>query len=144
MDTRRTERGLTWVSFLLLVIVAAAGYWAWVFGPVYLDNSQVKQVCATAANMAYTEHNDQTLHNWIYDHIREKFAYQYMQPNGTSATAYKVELDPRDVILERTETPAAIHIAVSYSRTVALPIVGGERTLVFNVRSDQDLSPVKW
>jgi hypothetical protein len=144
MDERRAERGLTWVSFLLLVLVVAGAYWAWVFGPAYLDNASVKQICATGANLAYTERNDATLRAWLYNHIREQFAYDYMQANGMPAKGYKIEFEPSDVRLERTAAPALIRIDISYSRTIALPIVGGARTLVFNDHAEQDLSPVKW
>ena len=144
MDERRAERGLTWVSFLLVVLVVAGGYWAWVFGPAYIDNSSVKQICATGANLAYTERNDATLRSWLYSHIREQFAYDYVQTNGMPAKGYKIEFEPSDVRLDRTQVPPRIRIDISYSRTIELPIIGGARTLVFNDHAEQDLSPVKW
>jgi hypothetical protein len=67
-----------------------------------------------------------------------------MQANGMPAKGYKIEFEPSDIRLERTAAPALIRIDISYSRTIALPIVGGARTLVFNDHAEQDLSPVKW
>ena len=144
MRSNRSQRGLTWVSFLLLVLVVAAAYWLYVFGPVYLDNAEVKQFCAQAGNLAYTERNDATLRSWLYSHIREQFAYDYVQTNGMPAKGYKIEFEPSDVRLDRTQVPPRIRIDISYSRTIELPIIGGARTLVFNDHAEQDLSPVKW
>ena len=144
MDARRAERGLTWVSFLLLVLVVGGAYWAWVFGPAYIDNLAVKRICATGANLAYAERNDATVRTWLYNNIREQFAYEYMQANGMRAKGYKIEFEPSDVRLERILAPPLIRIDVSYSRTIEMPILGGARTLVFNDHTEQDLSPVKW
>jgi hypothetical protein len=146
MRSNRSQRGLTWVSFLLLVLVVAGGYWLFVFGPIYLDNAEVKQYCAEAGNLAYTEHRDSAIKAFVVDHIQTKFVYDEMQPNGMTKKAYKIDFDPdQDIRVERTPTPPlVINIEVSYGRRVALPIIGGARTVTFNVHSQGDLSPVKW
>jgi hypothetical protein len=145
MRSNRSQRGLTWVSFLLLVLVVAGGYWLYVFGPVYLDNAEVKQFCAQAGNLAYTERRDATIKAFVVDHIQAKFVYDEMQPNGVSKKAYRIDFDPdQDIRIERTTIPPLINIDVSYGRLVPLPIIGGARTLTFNVHIDQDLSTVKW
>ncbi|GAC1336178.1 MAG: hypothetical protein NVSMB23_00310 [Myxococcales bacterium] len=145
MRGSRPPRGLTWVSFLLLVLVAAGGYWAFVFGPVYLDHAEVKQFCAQAGNMAYTEHSDAAVKAFVVNHIRTKFAYEELLSNGMTKTSYKIDFDPdQDVRIERSALPPKIDIEVSYGRTVALPILGGARTVNFLVHTEQDLSTVKW
>jgi hypothetical protein len=82
--------------------------------------------------MAYTERNDTTLKKYIFDHIKQQL--------GTG----KIDFEPQDVQLERTTTPPLVKIDVTYSRTITMPIIGGERTLVFADHAEQDLSPVKW
>jgi hypothetical protein len=145
MHSSRSQRGLTWVSFLLLVVAVAGGYWLYVFAPVYIDNAEVKQFCAQAGNMAYTERRDEMIKAFLVNNIRSKFVYDEMQPNGMTKKAYAIDFDPdQDVRIERTETPPLINIDVSYGRRVALPIIGGARTINFTVHADKDLSPVKW
>lgn len=145
MQRRRSPRGLTWVSFLLLVLVVAGGYWAFVFVPVYVDNAEVKQFCAQAGNLAYTEKRDSAVKFFLVQHILDKFVYDEMQPNGMTKKSYKIDFDPdRDVTIERIADPPSVNIEVTYARTVALPILGGARTLNFSLHTQQDLSTVKW
>jgi hypothetical protein len=145
MQSSRSQRGLTWVSFLLLVVAVAGGYWLFVFAPVYIDNAEVKQLCAQAGNMAYTEHRDEIIKSFVVSNIQNKFGYDEMQPNGMTRKAYSIDFDPeQDVRVERTQTPPLITIDVSYGRRVSLPIIGGARTINFTVHADKDLSATKW
>ena len=40
----RDQRGVSWVTVLLLLCLAAGGYLIWVWGPIYLVHYEAKQV----------------------------------------------------------------------------------------------------
>ena len=148
MLKRSSQRGMTWVTFMLIVLGVAAGYWVFVFAPIYLANVDIKQICAQTANMAYAEHNDDVLRKYIIDQVKLKFAIDETHPTGAGGPGFEINFDPQDVQLQRSDkigaTPPMVRIDVAYSRTITLPIIGSRRTLVFADHAEEDMSTVKW
>src|SRR5712664_4205610 len=118
---RRGDRGLTFVTVLILVGAAAAVFWFVTYGPAYWENFEVKRVLKEAANLSYREH----------DH-------------GRILTEMRIDVDDGDLRIERTQIPAFIHIWLTYSRDVQVPLLNQQRRVTFNEYAEQDLSPVKW
>ena len=136
---KRRERGLTFVSVLLLLAAAAGVFWLLTFGSAYWDNQEVKSMLKEAANLCYHEHNDKR----VRDFIMRKLQQQFGQP-GQADGRLAIDLDPQDLRIERTDTPKHVDIWLTYSRTVKTPFVDQERTVTFSDHADQDLSDVKW
>ena len=59
-------------------------------------------------------------------------------------TEMRIDVDETDLRIERTQIPAFIHIWLSYSRDVQVPVLKQQRRVTFNEYAEQDLSPVKW
>ena len=52
---RRGDRGLTFVTVLIVVAVAFGGLWLATYGPAYWENIEVSRVLREAANMSYRQ-----------------------------------------------------------------------------------------
>ncbi len=137
------RRGFTIVTFFLLVGVAAAIFWAVTYGPVYIENFEVKSIVRETSNMCYREANDEKVKDFFMNRMRSVFMIDAME-HGQMQRVFKFEVDREELRIDRTEIPPAVNVWFTYRRTVHLPLVGGEREVVFVDHAEQDLSPVKW
>ena len=135
--SRRGERGITFVTVLLLLAVLGGAYWVMTFGSAYWENQEVKTLLKEAANLSYHEKSDQRVREFILRRLQSQFP-------GSGKQAMALDFDPGDLRIERTESPKHINIWLTYSRTVKTPFVDQERSVTFNDFADQDLSEVKW
>ncbi len=141
---RSRERGLTFVTVLMLLAVAAGIYWIAVFGQIYWDNREVKALLMQAANSAYQQKDDKFVRLYLVRSLDDKFGYDVDDGSGHTARRNRLEYEPDDLKLERVQTPPLIRIDLRYTRTFTLPIFGGLRVVSFNDHAEQDLSVVKW
>jgi hypothetical protein len=125
---RRSERGFSFVSFLLLAAAAGAVWWAISYGGVYWDNFGIRTIAQEGANLCYTVNNN--------DQVREMMISKLRAFKGLTVL-------PEDVRIERTASPAFVRIDVTFTRTVT-PLFGSERTLTFTKHGEADLSPTKY
>ena len=141
---RSRERGLTFVTVLMLLALAAGIYWVAVFGQIYWDNQEVKSLLRQAANSAYQQKDDKYVRIYLLRSLDDKFGYDGDDGNGHAVRRSRLEYEPDDLKLERTLVPPLIRIDMHYTRTFVLPIFGGLRVVSFNDHVEQDLSVVKW
>ncbi len=140
---RRRERGVNFIGVAILLALAAGFYWLVVFGAVHWENHELRAVIGQACNIAYQEIDDRRVRQFIVTRTDEMFGYDY-EEFGMRKHGSKINFEPDDLILERSKIPPAMRIRLNYTRTVKLPIIGGERQLAFNIDVTQDLSPVKY
>ena len=140
---RRRERGVTTMGVILLLALGAGLYWLVVFGGAHWDNHELKAVLRQAGNISYQEQNDARVRDFILRRADDLFGYD-TEEFGQRKRKLRVEFQPDDLVLERTKIPAAMRIRLNYSRTIQLPIIGGERQMYFALDVEQDLSPVKY
>jgi hypothetical protein len=140
LRSSRPQRGITFITVLLLLAVLGGVYWVMTFGSVYWENQEVKSILKEAGNLAYNERSDTIVHTFIERKLRERF--QTGSDHGRPILA--IDYDPADLRIERTDQPKFIHIWFTYSRTVKTPFTGSERQVTFADHIEQDLSPVKW
>jgi hypothetical protein len=136
----RSQRGLTFVTVLMLLAVAGGIWWVATFGSAYWENQEVKSTLKEAANLCYHEQSDDRVRAFIERKLHAMFDVQ--GPSGKPRMA--IDFDPGDLRVERTQSPKHVNIWLTYSRTVKTPIVDQERTVVFTDHADADLSDVKW
>ncbi len=125
----RRPRGFSWVTFLVLVLIAGGIWWGLSYGSAFIDNIEIKSIVHEAANAAVREKRDPEIRLAITRGLAKykDLAYQ-----------------PEDLVIQRTPDGNNITIDLTYQRTVHPLLVGGERVLVFNRHIEQDISPVKW
>ena len=139
---RRSDRGLTFITVLLLVGVAAAVFWLATYGQAYWENFEVKRVLKEAANLSYREADDRRIREYVFRELHHLFD-QKVEDHGRVLTEMLIDVDDGDLRIERTQIPAFVHIWLTYSRDVQVPLLKQQRRVTFNEYAEQDLSPVK-
>ena len=143
MRPPRRARGVNYIGVVMLLALGAGFYWIVVFGGVHWEHHELKAVIGQACNIAYQEHDDRRVRDFIVKRTDEMFGYEY-EEFGMRTRGTKINFEPDDLVLERSLIPPEMRIRLSYTRTVKLPIIGGERVVAFNIDVKQDLSPVKY
>jgi len=139
---RRSDRGITFVTVLLLVGAAAAVVWFITYGQAYWENLEVKRVLREAANVSYRQ-DDGAVRTFVFRELHHLFD-QKVEDHGRVLTEMRIDVDDGDLRIERTQIPAFIHIWLTYSRDVEVPLLHKQRRVTFDEYAEQDLSPVKW
>src|SRR3984893_11875570 len=140
---RRGDRGLTFVTVLILVGGAAAVFWFRADGPADWENLEVKRVLKEAANLSYRERDDGRVREYVFRELHHLFDHK-VEDHGRVLTEMRIDVDEGGLRLEGTQIPAFVHIWSTYSRDVQVPRLNRQRRVTFNEYAEQDLSPVKW
>src|SRR3954464_1662736 len=140
---RRADRGVTIVTVLLVLGIAAALFWAVTYGQAYWENFEVKRVLKEAANLSYREADDRRIREYVFRELHHLFD-QKVEDRGRVITEMRIDVDEDDLRIERTQVPDFVHIWLTYSRDVQVPMLHQHRRVTFNDYAEQDLSPVKW
>jgi hypothetical protein len=138
----RSDRGITFVTVLILVGIAAAIFWGATYGEAYWENFEVKRVLREAANLSYRQ-TDNDVRHFVFRELHHLFDHN-VEDHGRVITEMRIDVDDTDLRIERTQVPAAVHIWLSYSRDVEVPVIKQQRRISFTEYAEQDLSPVKW
>src|SRR5712671_34270 len=139
----RGDRGITFVTVLLAIAAVGAVLWLATYGPAYWENFEVKRVLKEAANMSYRQPDDRELRNYVFRELHHLFD-QKVEDHGRVITEMRIDVEDSDLRIERTQIPPAVHIWLSYSRDVEVPVIKQQRRITFTEYAEQDLSPVKW
>jgi hypothetical protein len=135
---------VTWVTLLLLVAVAGGAYLAVVFGPAWVLHYEVKQVVRDYGNRAVKDPDDAGLLRGMVDKVRSLQMVKTADDAGRPIRVPVVDVEPKDVVWERTPDPPMLHVEFEYARELELP--GLNRTLprVYRVDERMDISRAKW
>ncbi len=143
-DPRQAGK-VKFLTIVLLAAVVAGGYFLYVWGPLELDNFDVKKYCEQALNQT-----------WRYkdtDHPRAKFlslvgrmGTHPEDQGGETVQVPNINPDPEDmtVQIDQSVTPAVISIDARYARTVPLPGLKRDHTFWFTAHCEQTLQGVSW
>lgn len=142
MGSRR-DRGITFVTVLIVVGIAAAIFWFATYGQAYWENFEVRRVLKEAANLSYRESDDRRIREYVFKELHHLFD-QKVEDHGRVVTEMRIDVDDGDLRIERTQIPAVMNIWLTYSRDVEVPLLHQQRRVTFNEYASQDLSPVKW
>ena len=140
---RRSDLGITFVTVLLFAAALAAVLVGVTYGEAYWENLEVKRVLKEAANLSYREADDRRIRDYVFRELHHLFD-QKVEDHGRVITEMKIDVDDGDLRIERTQVPAFVHIWLTYSRDVQVPLLHQQRRVTFNEYAEQDLSPVKW
>jgi len=140
---RRSDLGITFITVLLFAAALAAVLVGVTYGEAYWENLEVKRVLKEAANLSYREADDRRIREYVFKELHHVFD-QKVEDHGRVITEMKIDVDDGDLRIERTQVPAFVHIWLTYSRDVQVPLLHQQRRVTFNEYAEQDLSPVKW
>jgi len=139
----RRDRGITLITVLVFVGAVAAVLWLATYGEAYWENFEVKRVLKEAANLAYRQPEDKYVREYVFRELHHLFD-QKLEDHGRVITEMRIDVEEDDLRIERTQVPALVHIWLSYSRDVRVPLLHQQRRVTFDEYVEQDLSPVKW
>jgi hypothetical protein len=139
----RSDRGITFITVLIVLGAIAAVGWFVTYGPAYWENFEVRRILSEAANLSYREGDDNRVRQFVFKELHHVFD-QKVEDHGRVLTEMRIDVDEGDLRIERTQIPAAVNIWLTYSRDVEVPLLHQQRRVVFNEYVSQDLSPVKW
>ena len=140
---RRSDLGITFITVLLFAAALAAVLVGVTYGEAYWENLEVKRVLKEAANLSYREADDRRIREYVFKELHHVFD-QKVEDHGRVITEMKIDVDDGDLRIERTQVPTFVHIWLTYSRDVQVPLLHQQRRVTFNEYAEQDLSPVKW
>ena len=141
---RRDERGVSWVTALLLLCLAAGGYLLWTWGPIYLVHYEVKQVVRDYANKAVRNHDDSGQRDRMTRKLASLEQLDFLDEYGRPARRPAVDVRPEQVVWERTENPPTLRIAFEYTRPVRYPLLDRETETTFEVDLTFDMTRPDW
>ena len=143
---RRSEErgGVSWVTLLLVGVLAVGGYLLWVWGPVWVVHYEVKQVVRDYANQAVKNRDDAQLVDLMCKKFGALDSYETVDQYGRPARLPVVDVRPQDVIWERRTDPPALHVAFAYTRPVFYPILDRREPTTFELDQTFDLARPDW
>lgn len=137
------QRGMTAVTFLILLAIAGGVLWLFTYGGAYWENLEVKNIADQAANLCYREREDERVKDWVMNQLHSVFDIN-VEDHGRMQTVLRIDVDRDDVRIQRSEIPKKVDVWITYSRTVTVPLLGQQRQVTFTDHAEQDMSPVKW
>jgi len=141
----RQEGAVTWVTWAMLLGLAAAGYLAVMWVPVYVVHYEVKQVVRDYGNQAVKNRDDAELLKNMIEKIRTLDQETVEGPDGRPAKRPAVDLRAQDVTWERSADPPVLHVAFQYEREVRYPLLEGRSTVrVLDVDLNMDIARPDW
>jgi hypothetical protein len=141
------ERGaISWVTAVLLLALATAGYLAWTFVPVFLDHYEVKQIVREFSNRAVRNPDDLALKREMclkFEAIRE---IEEAGEDGRARRVPAVRIGPDEVVWERnaSSSPPTLHVAFTYVRRVRLPFLDRAVEQAFAIDSTREIDVPNW
>ncbi len=141
----RLQRGFaSWVTVLLVLVLAAAAYAAVVLVPPAVLHYEVKQVVRDYANRAVRDKDDRKLVDDMVAKIRVLDEVDEIDDYGRKVRVPVVDVRAEDVTWERTADPPSLHVAFEYPRTLKLPWLDRTLDRVYTVDITNDLTRPDW
>lgn len=144
---RPLERGqFSWVTALLVLLVAGAGYLGFVWIPVYTLHFEVKQVTRDFMNRAIKDRADERLVGQLCTKIQALARTDGEDASGQPVRIPMVDLQPEMVTWERDTSvkPAMLHVEFEYVRPVVYPFLDRVDEVTLAIDLTQDLEVPNW
>jgi hypothetical protein len=138
--------GISWVTLLLLAVLATGAYLAWVWVPIYLVHYEVKQVVHDYMNQAVTNRDDEDLVRKMCHKLRTLAEVDALGVDGEPVRVPAVDVDPGQVSWERGEADRrrVLRVAFEYTRVVEYPWIDQSVEKTFAIDAENDLARADW
>jgi hypothetical protein len=143
---RLPRGGVSWVTLVLIALVAGGAYLAWMWGPVYVLHVEVRTVARDYMNRAVRNPDDARLVDDMVHKLRTLDELSVPDDDGTPANVPTVQVAAQDVTWERdvSVSPPMLHVAFEYTRPVQYPLLDRWTTATLSVDFTNDLSRPDW
>jgi len=136
--------GVSWVTALLLLSLALAGYLTWVWGPIYLVQYEVKHVVRDFANQGVKNSNDALQRQLMVQKLALLDRIDGIDEYGRPSRIPAVNVRPEQVTWERTQEPPTLRIAFEYTRPVHYPVIDRDDETTFEIDFTLDTTRPEW
>jgi hypothetical protein len=142
---RRGERGgVSWVTLLLVAVVAGGGYLLWVWGPIYIENYTVKQVVKDYANQAIKNPNDAELRAAMVAKIHSLGQIDTVDAYNRPVKVPAIPVVESEVVWQRDVQAKTLRIAFEWERQVVYPLLDRVTVTTFTFDRTEDLTRADW
>jgi hypothetical protein len=145
---RRHDRGgVSWVTALLLVLLASAAYLAVAWYPVYVVHYAARQTVREFMNQAIKNKDDAQLVANLCAKLKTLATVPAVAADGREEEIPAINVDPQDVIWERDTgaQPPTLRVSFEYTREVQFPYLASmNREWVGSIDMESDISVVNW
>ena len=139
-------------SILLLLAIAAGGYFAYVLLPPYSDNYTLKQDLSGVANQAWKKAGQRELQKQVIEKAQSIGTHLEIPPSGLPIEVRGLPVGEDEVVVTCTDSShdctggdGEATITVTYLRIIALPYLKGKYVkLNFAPSVKESLQPVEW
>lgn len=122
------------VTVLVILAVIAGGYWVVMFGPLYLDNLEVREAADSAFNVYVVERDEtKAIREALNRQTKIGSHFEVSEEDGTEQKLPGLGLTEDDVVLEHDESSGEASVRIEYNRTVILWPTENRRTVHFAV-----------
>lgn len=145
---RAIERGeVSWVTLLLIVIVAGGGYLGWIWVPVWFEQYVVKQTVRDFMNQAITNPADELQRRIFAQRLQRIGTVELTDEAGEPVRRPAVVVDERDIVWERSRgegTAPTLRIAFEYERPVKYPGLNRVEMKLIQIDMTTELQRAEW
>lgn len=139
------EGGINFVKLFMLAGVVAAGYFAWVYVPLYADHYAIRQAVRTGCNVAYAHREEAAVAKVILNGFKEtNIQNQELAADGTIISRPMDYSESLFDISISTSSPPSVTVDLAYEQQIVLPILNKPRTLYWSYSHTEDLSAIKY
>jgi hypothetical protein len=137
---------VSWVTALLLLLLAGGGYLGWIWIPLYFEHYTVKQVVRDYMNQAIKNPDDDGLRRNMVLKIRSLSQRQALDVHGREVRVPAIPVEERDVSWERdsSSSPPLLRVVFDYERVVTYPGLDRAETSLFTVDLTNDMTRPDW
>lgn len=137
---------MKFLTIVLFALIAAGAYFLYLWGPLEIDNFDVKKYCADAVNKTWEYHKPEVTRQ-TFRGLLHRMGTRPVNEDGETVQVPIIDPSSDDLIvqIDNSVDPAVLSIDVTYSRTVNLPgLKGKTHTFWFHDTCSQTLQSVNW
>lgn len=116
---RKARGAVSLFTLVLLLGLAAGGYLAWMFVPVYLDNLDVREASTAAFNRMVADPDNDRVRGYLIERSK-RIGTHWENEGGTRVEKPGLGLTDADIVLERDPGEHTGRVQVDYQREVKL------------------------
>jgi hypothetical protein len=131
------------VSLALIAGVLAAGYYGWMYVPLWVDNLSLKEVMRVAANEANRNRDDDLLRKEILYKVKDIGKHEVVV-DGQRQWPGSIDLLADDVHITRDADTKTVTIQIEYDRQITYPFTDRQKVVHFAPFVTASTENVKW
>jgi hypothetical protein len=118
-NVRKARGAVSLTSIVLLLVLAGAGYVAWTFVPMELDNLDVREACSSAFNRLANDPDTDRVRNYLLDRTK-RIGTHWEGEGGTRIEKPGLGLTEADIVIQRDASEHSARVQLDYQREAKL------------------------